>query len=207
MDWRSGLTQSQVCETLMKNGGAFWLLDKIMEYSTEEDHLTAISRPIFLMHVPLLDNSLVWLQSTASHLLIELKESEKVIAYEKKEVGSLIRFPMGTVGNEEGFALVDYLLKVPTIMTLNDAQTVELEYLLNKAGETLGTVLPVVHSATVEEQEAGLREVALFALRTKPKAYYQQYLDEMKAKGTPVTMTQKEFCQFAEDTLINNQSN
>lgn len=201
MDWRTGLTQSQVCETLMRSGDAFRLLDKIMEFSTEEDHLTAISRPIFLMHVPLLDNSLVWLHSTALHLLFKLPESEKVITYEKKEVGSLIRFPVGTAGNEEGIALVDYLLKVPTIMTLNDAQTVELEYLLNKSGETLGTVLPVVHSATVDEQEAALREVALFALQTKPKAYYQQYLDELKARGTPVSMTPKEFAQFAEQTL------
>lgn len=201
MDWRTGLSQGQVCETLMGNGAAFWLLEKAMEDATKGDHLTALSRHIYFMKVPSLDPSLIWTHSTAVFLLGYLKESDRVITYEKKEVGSLVRFPSGTAGNEQGIALVDYLLKVPSMMTLNDAQIVELEYLLNKAGETLGVTLPVVHSATANEQEAALRAVAFSALQAKPKVYYQKYLDELKARGTPVTMTREEFSRLATDTL------
>lgn len=203
MDWRVGLNQRQICEKLMADGSAFWLLEKAMEETTREDHLLPVALNEISKQVPSLDPSLFWTNATAVVLRWHLGDSDRVVLYEKKEVGSLIRFPGGAAGNEKGMALVDYLLKVPALMTLNDSQMVELEYLLRKEGETLGVPLPIVQPATIFQQEVGLKELALSALQTKPKVHYQKYLDMMKAKGTPVNMTQKEFLDFAAESLSN----
>jgi hypothetical protein len=112
-----------------------------------------------------------------------------------------ILIELGTASNVEGIALVDYLHKIPSMMTLNEAQIVELEQLLNKAGDTLGMSVPFVPPATEEEKVAVLQKLALSVLQTKPKVHYQKYLDMMKAAGKPVTMTQQEFLQFAQQTL------
>lgn len=203
MEWKDGLTQRQVCETLMDNGRALGLLGKLMAYSTKDDHLVAIGRKVYMDHAPELDPSLE--QDIGTSLVLEtyLRKSEKVVLYQKREVGSLIRFGSGTVGTADGMALVDYLRRIPSMMTLNNAQVVELESLLNKAGQTLGIDLPDVRPATEEEKLATLEELALplESIQAKPRASHTKFLDLMKAKGTPVIMTPKEFTAFVKSHL------
>jgi hypothetical protein len=200
MDWKNGLTQRQVCETLMNNGQALEFLGKLMEDATKDDHLVAVGRRVFVEHAAELDPSFVGDLGTALVLEVYLRESDKVIVYKNKEVGSLIRFDTN-VPSAEGMALVEYLLKLPSRMNLNPAQLHELESLLNKAGESLGIDLPDVRPPSVEEQEAAVRQIILSEMKAKPQHFHQRYNDSMKLAGTPVTMTQKEFFQFTEDTL------
>lgn len=198
MDWKHGLTQRQICETLMSNGRALGFLEKLMEDSTEEDHLVAIGRKVYMDRAPELEPSFADDIGTALILENYLRESEKVVVYRKREVGSLIRFESGTPGTVEGMALVDYLRRIPAVMTLNNAQTVELELLLNKAGQTLGIDLPDVRPATEEEKLEALTELGLplATIQAKPRYSHAKFMDMMKAKGIPVTMTPKEFVAF-----------
>jgi hypothetical protein len=198
MNWKDGLTQNQVCETLMGNGRALAFLAKLMEDSTKEDHVAAIGRKVYMERVPELDSSFAENIGTALVLETYLRDSAKVVVYRKREVGSLIRFESGTPGTVEGMALVDYLHRIPSMMDLNNAQIVELEFLLNRAGETLGIDLPVVRAATEEEKTATLRELGLplASIQAKPRYSHAKFMDMMKAKGTPVTMTPKEFVAF-----------
>lgn len=202
MDWKDGLTQSKICETLVSNGKALNYLGNVMERTAQENYLPAVTRKAFLEDVSSLDPSFEHDIGTALVLECHLRNSDKTVVYRKREVGSLIIFPRGNVSTEEGVALVDFLLKVPSMMTLNPAQVIELEYLLNKAGETLGFPMPTVRSATEYEKKAILNELASAKLRTKPRAFYRDFMDAMKAQGIPVSMTQKQFSQFAEENLI-----
>lgn len=202
MDWRTGLTQSQVCETLMDNGDAFEFLDNVMEITTKENYLPALTRSVFLEHVAKMNPSFKHDTGTALMLEAHLRASDKTVVYQKREVGSLICFPRGNVSTAEGMALVDFLYKIPTMMKLNPAQIVELEHLLNKAGETLGFPMPTVRPPTEYEEKAILNVLASSTkLRAKPRAFYRDFMDAMKAAGTPVAMTPKQFSQFVEETL------
>jgi hypothetical protein len=197
-----GNRQQQFCEALINDGSAFAFLEQVIEDTAKEDHLPALDRAVYLQHIKKLDLRFAYDTGTALILLhCWLENSEKVVQFEKKEVGALIRFPKGATGNAQAIAPINSLLRIPSMMALNPAQINELEFLLNKAGETLGVILPIVRPATELEQEAALRELALSALKAKPKHYYQSYLDNMKASGTPVTLTQSEFFQLAEATL------
>lgn len=182
----------------MDNGSALGLLGNLMARSAKDDHLVAIGRKAYMDHAPELDPSLEHDIGTALVLEAYLRKSKKVVVYQKREVGSLIRFESGTVGTADGMALVDYLIKVPSMMTLNNAQIVELELLLNKAGETLGIDLPDVCAATEEEKVATLEELELplESILAKPRAPHAKFIDMMKAKGIPVMMTPKEFIEF-----------
>ena len=207
MNSEYGLTQSQVCETLMDNGHAFEFLGNVMEITTEENYLPALTRSVFLAHVanlnPLFEHDI----GTALMLESHLRASNKTVVYQKREVGSLICFPRGYVSTAEGMALVDFLYKIPTMMKLNPAQIVELERLLNKAGETLGFPMPSVRPATEYEKKAILTVLASSAkLRAKPRAFYRDFMDAMKAAGTPVVMTPKQFSLFVEETLTQEDS-
>lgn len=193
--------QSQFCDALIADGSAYDFIGMVMEETMKEDHLPAITREVYLNHAPKLHQRLSYDHGTALILLILLEDSERVIHYEKKEVGALIRFPKGATGNARGIALIDTLYKLPSLLNLNDAQILELEALLNKKGQSLNIDLPVLRSATDDEQEKGLFALALSVLEAKPKVSYQTYVDQMKAAGTPVTMTQKEFLAFAKEKL------
>jgi hypothetical protein len=203
VDWKDGLTQGQICKTLMSNGQALAFLEKLMEYSTKQDHLVAIGRKAYMDHAPELEPSFAESIGTALVLETYLRASDKVVVYQKREVGSLIRFESGTAGTIDGMALVDYLVKVPAMMNLNNAQIVELEFLLNKAGVTLGIDLPDVRPATEEEKLAALTELELplTSIQAKPRASHAKFMDMMKAKGIPVSMTPKEFAAFVNSHL------
>lgn len=182
----------------MSNGRALGFLEKLMEDSTEEDHLVAIGRKVYMDRAPELDPSFADDIGTALVLETYLRDSEKVVVYRKREVGSLIRFESGTPGTVESMALVDYLHRIPSMMTLNNAQIVELELLLNKAGRTLGIDLPDVRPATEEEKLEALTELGLplATIQAKPRYSHAKFMDMMKAKGIPVAMTPKEFVAF-----------
>lgn len=202
MDWKDGLTQRQICETLVRNGKAPNYLGRVMERTVKENYLPAVTRTVFLEKISELDPSFEYDIGTALCLEAHLYTSSKVVSYRKREVGSLIIFPRGNVSSAEGVALVDFLLKVPSMMKLNPAQVVELEHLLNKAGETLGYPMPHVSSPEWYEKQAVLHELAASTkLRAKPRAFYRDFIDAMKAQGRPVAMTPKEFAQWVEETL------
>lgn len=198
MGRKDGLTHIQFCKALIKNGQAFAFLEKLMEDRTKEDHLIAVSRKAFMAHVSELDPVFAANIGTALTLEAQLRQSVKVVSYQKREVGSLIRFEGKVAGTADGIALVDYLVKVPALMTLNSAQIVELEFLLNRAGTTLGIKLPKVRPATEEEKVATLEELGLplTVIQAKPRPAYEKFKDLMKAKGIPVNMTPKEFAAF-----------
>lgn len=186
----------------MDNGHAFEFLENVMEDLRKEDRIVALDRYVYLQNIKKLDALFAYDTEAALILNIQMHKSERVVVYQKKEVGSLFRFNDG-YSNATAMVPVDYLFKLPSLMTLNNAQIVELEFLLSKAGETLGTPLPAVVPATDEQQKAVLLELALSVLRAKPKRSYDAYVDTMKAAGTPVTMNQTEFFQFAEEILLN----
>lgn len=205
MHLKAGLTQYQVCAALVSNGKALNFLGGVMELTAQGNYLPALTRSEFLAHIGKLDPSFEQDIGTALSLEAHLRDSTKTVVYRKREVGSLIIFPRGSVSTEEGIALVDFLHKIPSMMKLNPAQVVELEYLLNKAGDTLGFPMPTVRSATEYEKKAILNELASSKrLRAKPRAFYRDFMDAMKAQGIPVSMTFKEFSQFAEETLTNS---
>jgi hypothetical protein len=153
-----GKKQRQFCEALINDGSAFDFLEQVMEISAHEDYLPALHRMVYLQHIEKLHSRFAYDTGTALILLMLLTDSDKVVQYEKKEVGALIRFPKGSAGNANAIAPINYLLRLPSLMTLNAAQINELEFLLNKAGETLGVTLPSVHPATALEQETALKE-------------------------------------------------
>jgi hypothetical protein len=187
----------------MDNEQALAFLENLMVKHTRADHLIAIGRKVFMRHAAEIDASFE--RDIGRALVLEryLRNSPKVILYQKHEVGSLIRFESSAVGSADGMALVDYLVKVPSLMSLNNAQILELESLLNKAGKTLGIQLPAARVATDEEKIAALDELGLPlpSIYTKPRPSYEKFMEILKAKGTPVTMTPKEFAAFVKSLL------
>ena len=182
----------------MDNAQALAFLENLMVQYTREDHLIAVGRKVFMRHVGDINRSFAHDIGRALTLERHLRNAPNVILYQKHEVGSLIRFESGAVGSADGMALLDYLLKVPTLMTLNNAQVNELEFLLNKAGKSLGVELPTVRAATDEEQVAALTELGLplMVIYAKPRPAYEKFREILKRRGTPVTMTPKEFVAF-----------
>lgn len=204
MNWKDGLTQNQVCETLMNNGKALTFLDELMNKSANDDHLVAISRKVYMANVPDLDSSFATDIGTALILESHLRSSREVVVYRKTEVGSLMRFTDAAIaGTTEAIASIAYIAQIPSMMDLNNAQVVELEMLLNKAGKTLGIDLPVVRPATEDEKIAALEELdlPLASIHAKPRASHAKFTDIMKAKGTPAKMTPKEFVAFVKSHL------
>src|SRR6476620_6974959 len=120
----------------ISNEQALAFLENLMVQYTREDHLVAVGRKVFMRHVADVDASFTHEIGRALALERHLRNSPKVILYQKHEIGSLIRFESGAVGSADGMALLDYLLKVPSMMTLNNAQVLELEFLLQKAGKS-----------------------------------------------------------------------
>lgn len=187
----------------MSNKQALALLENLMVQHTRADHLIAISRKAFMRHVTEIDSSFSREIGRALILERQLRNSPEVILYQKHEVGSLIRFESSAVGSADGMALIDYLFKVPTLMRLNNAQIRELESLLQKAGKTLGIDLPTVRDATDADKAAALAEldVPLSSIYAKPRPAYEKFREIMKIKGTPVTMTPKEFVAFVKSLM------
>lgn len=193
----------RIHEELKASGKDLEFLGKLMTDSTKDGFFLAIDRRVFMDHAHELHPSFADDLGDALIAEVYLRESEHVVVFPKKEVGSLFVFTPGTVGTIEAIALVDYLLKIPSMMSLNNAQIVELELLLNKAGKSLGIPMPHVRPATYEEMVAGLHKIGLTleSLRAKPRAFYNRFVDVMKAEGIPVSMKSKEFLPFAEEAL------
>jgi hypothetical protein len=187
----------------MDNEQAVAFLENLMVQYTREDHLIAIGRKVFMRHVAEIDASFERNIGQALALEKYLRGSPQVILYKKHETGSLIRFESGAVGSADGMALVEYLLKVPSMMTLNDAQVIELEFLLRKTGKTLGFDLPVIRPVTDEEKITTLNGLGLplSSIYAKPRPSYEKFIETMKVKGTPVNMTPKEFVAFVKSQL------
>jgi hypothetical protein len=199
-EWHTELTEEQICDTLMNNGKVWTFMEQLMNQTTHDGYITAIDRDYFLSSLPMLDRLFLFPIKASTLIENELKRSEKTVVYQKKEVGSLMRFEKGRSPHTEGIALVDYLLNLP-LAHLSDAQIHELEFLLNRAGTTLGITLPILPPVTEHDKQLALEELAVTTLKDKPTYFYQRFIKMMKASGTPVTMTQKEFLKFAEDTL------
>lgn len=187
----------------MSNEQALTFLENLMAQYTREDHLVAVSRKVFMRHVGEINESFARDIGRALALERHLRNSPAVILYQKHEVGSLMRFETGAVGSADGMALLDYLLTVPALMTLNNAQLNELESLLNKAGKSLGIELPTVSAATDAEKIAALAELGLplLAIYAKPRPSYEKFREILKTKGTPANMTPKEFVAFVKSLL------
>lgn len=184
--------QTALVQSAIDDGRGLNLFQEMMEESNQQDHFTVIDSCYFSARTA--DFGSEFLSNTANGILLYLKISEfdDVITYTKKEVGSLIRFD-GGAPDSEGMIRADYLETAAAKMSLNDAQIVELEYLLNKVGKTLGTTIPSVPLPTEEEMRAVLFELALEAMKSKPKHFHQKFLDRMKAKGKPSSISYKEF--------------
>lgn len=188
----------------MSNGKALAFLDELMRKNTYDDHLVALTRKVYMANVPDLDPSFATDIGTALVLESYLRSSGRVIIYRKAEVGSLMRFTDSAIaGTTEAIAPIAYLAEIPSMMDLNNAQIVELELLLNKTGKTLGIDLPIVRPATEDEKVATLEELnlPLASIHAKPRASHAKFMDMLKAKGTPVSMTPKEFLAFVESRL------
>jgi hypothetical protein len=93
---RNQLTQSQFCAMLMNNGHALEFLGKVMGDTTQEDHMIAIDRAVYLKHAPELAQTLSWDLGTALMLEVYLRQSDRVVVYKKKEAGSLFRCQITT---------------------------------------------------------------------------------------------------------------
>lgn len=200
MYWTTGLTPKQIADTLVSNGKAYGFLAQAMEDTFTGQHLTAVTKSDMLSKLPSVTNSSQRNVEIRWELVDALKASAGVVLYEKKEVGSLILYPKNRTPTQ-GMALVDYLLQLPMRMDLNEAQTLELERLLNKVGTTLGIPMPTLPTVTPEQHKAALTELAVMEMLAKPTRFHQLYLDKMKAAGTPVTLTRKAFNQMIEDTF------
>lgn len=187
----------------MDNEQALDFLENLMVQHTMKDHLIAIGRKTFMRHAAEIDAYFERDIGRALALERHLRNSPKVILYQKHEVGSLIRFESSAVGSADGMALVDYLVKVPMLMNLNDAQIIELEFLLNKTGKTLGIELPAAQPATDEEKVTALARLGLplASIYAKPRPSYEKFMEMMKANGTPVNMSPKEFVAFVKSLL------
>lgn len=131
-------------------------------------------------------------------LLDELHARGEIIFYNRKDVGALIRFKGG---NFPSAILTDYLISATNKMNLDNAQINEVERLLNKVNRSLNIALPDVHKPNDAQMQEVLRNLMLEVIQSKPKHFYQRYLDALSAQGTPVEMTSKEFHSFAEKTF------
>lgn len=187
----------------MNHEQALAFLENLMVRHTRKDHLLAVGRKAFMRHAAGLDAS--FSREIGRALILEryLRNSPEVVKYQKHEVGSLIRFESSAVGSADGMAPIGYLLKVPALMSLNNAQLRELELILQKAGKTLGVELPTVPAATDAEKAAALDELGLPlpSIYAKPRPAYEKFREIMKVKGTPVNMTPKEFVAFVKSLL------
>lgn len=196
--------QSSTVDPFIKDSNLYDWVQAIMENTTKADHVIALTDMEWSRQVNALANyydkdTIVLLRRKNPSYSAE--NSKTIIGFHKKEVGALIQFSPESYNDKEAFILTDYLLQLPKIMKLNDAQILEAEFLLNKVGMTLGIELPPAPVATSKDQEHVLKVVALEALKAKPKASYHRYLEVAKANGTPIDLTQEEFIEIAEYTL------
>jgi hypothetical protein len=194
------LSQAALIQSAIDDGRGIKLFEEMLKESTHDDHFSVVGSCYFAARTADFGNE--WLYNSANGILLYLKiaESDKVITYTKKEVGSLIRFD-GGAPDSEGMILADYLETEASKMSLNDAQIVELEYLLNKVGKTLGITIPSVPLPTEEDMRVVLFELALEAMKAKPKHFHQKFLDRMLAKGAPASINYKDFQKYLAQEL------
>lgn len=186
--------QDSLIQNALNDGSAFDLFERLLEESTHADHFTVVDVYQFSARAEELGPEFFSNHANGILLSGEIAASDNVIEYKRSEVGSLIRYE--TSSTVEGIILVDYLEKAASQMTLNNAQIVELERLLNKAGKSLGVTLPSVPTPTFEEQREVILHMALEALQAKPKHFHQKFQERMLAAGTPVVIDYKEFKDY-----------
>lgn len=192
--------QTALVQSAIDDGRGLHLFQQMMEESKWQDHFTVIDSCYFSARTA--DFGSEFLYNSANGILLYLKISEfdDVITYTKKEVGSLIRFDGGGP-DSEGMIQADYLETAASKMSLNDAQIIELEYLLNKVGKTSGATIPSMPLPTEDEMREVVFELALEAMKAKPKHFHQKFLDRMKAKGKPSSMSYKDFPDYLTQQL------
>lgn len=192
--------QTALVQSAIDDGRGLDLFQEMMEESNQQDHFTVIDSCYFSARTA--DFGSEFLYNSANGILLYLKitEMDDVITYTKKEVGSLIRFDGGGA-DSEGMIQADYLKAEALKMALGDAQIIELEYLLNKVGKTSGLSVPSMPLPTEEEMREVVFELALEAMKAKPKHFHQKFLDRMKAKGKPSSISYKDFPEYITQEL------
>jgi hypothetical protein len=142
-------------------------------------------------------HAMTYLKSPAVPLSINTRpiwsnivEHGEGINFGRKDVGALFRYSRG---NHTSFVTTEYLMNLPKRRNLTDAQLHEVEHLLNKADRTLGAALPSLPTATDQEMKDALFSLLMVEIEKKPRYYYQNFIDAMAQKGTPVDLANKDF--------------
>lgn len=199
--WTDGMEQKDIVQALISNGSAMDYLKKLSHESAVNGYFTAIDRTVFMENDSQLDDYLKFDEAASLIIMIRLEEAqENVISYKNKEVGALIRFPH-RYPNDEGIIHTDVLIEEAGKMELNPAQLAEAEKLLNKVGRTLGLDLPDIPAPTDQEKYRAISHLTFNDIQKKPRRYYDIFVGDMLAAGTPVTMTAKQFREYAEKVL------
>lgn len=120
------------------------------------------------------------------------------VTFGRKDVGALFRY---NLGHHTSFVTVEYLIALPQRMTLNEAQLHEVEHLLNKADRTLGIALPPLPAPKDDEMREALFGLFMDEISERPKFFYQNFVDAMARKGTPVDVVNKDFQSFVTNLL------
>lgn len=198
--WTDGLSQQQIVANLIETGAAFKYVEMLAKESMEKDHLRAVNRSVFWENHARLDDYLPYDSGTTLVLWIYVLKQPKLITFQAGEVGSLIRFNHFDP-EDDGVIPVDVLLEESSKMELNNAQINELAMLLNKVGYPVDFPVPSVPEATEAEKIAVLNRYGLDYIAKKPRRSHNEFMREMLTAGTPVSMTYKEFHEYAQKVL------
>lgn len=198
--WTDGLDQFEIAATLRDSGAGFKYLEMLAKEAVEKDHFRAVNRSVFWSNEARLDDYLPYDSGTTLLLWSYMMKQTGIIAFKSGEVGSLIRFDHFDP-HDDGVIPVNVLWEETRNMELNNAQINELERLLIKAGRSVGFPVPPVPEATESEKIAVLSRYGLDYIEKKPRRSYNEFVREMLIAGTPVSMTYKEFHEYAKKVL------
>lgn len=187
--------QKKIIEGIINDGSIYRGLESSMKARERDGYLLPWHTQTAYNFSSLFAGDFMRDYSLRKTILEVLEERGELIFYNRKEVGSLIRY---NGGSYQGCILADYLISATSTMNLDNAQINELERLLNKAKKSLNITLPVVPKPTDQDMQNMLISLALEVIKSKPKHFHQRYLDNLSAQGTPSDIGYKEFHSFAE---------